>query len=243
MLVYHLSRDSIRLKHRRDNRIYISVVRLYHLAPWTWLYSYRAVLVTLRMLELSFIAGRYLFFRALLLVGWTRLPGLRDTRPPYAKLGDVLAPVKTRASLQVGGGQLGSELGLVESAPELSGLMSAFLADVKPPPRSWSVFGCVLRGLLTDLGPCFIKFGQIMSMREEIPPTVRNELQLLQDKLPPMSYKEVKIIIERELQEPLEQVFEYVDETPIAAASLSQVQRAKLRHHRYTEQPLYQLLS
>lgn len=208
----------------------ISVVRLYHPAPWGWLYSYRGLLLILRMLELDFIALRYTLFRAPLLIAWTRVPGLRNRHSPYdGGLRDVLAPTGGRGSLLVGEDKLGSSLVWLRSIPEASELIDAIQGHQEPPSKFWSVAGCFIRGLLTDLGPAFLKFGQILSMREEIPPTVRAELQLLQDKIPPMGYKEVKGILERELGRSVEEVFEYVEETPIAAASLAQVHRAKLR--------------
>ena len=207
----------------------ITVARLYHPALWKILYSYRVVLVILRMGELGFKVFRYWCFRAPFLVAWTRLPGIRDISPPYKGLSEVLAPAKTRASLSLGGGQMGSNFALAQNPADMSQLQGALMSDVRPPSRLWSVAGCVMRGFFTDMGPAFIKFGQILSMREEVPPTVQRELQLLQDKLPAMSYKQVKKILERELDRPVEEVFEYVEETPIATASLAQVHRAKLR--------------
>jgi predicted unusual protein kinase regulating ubiquinone biosynthesis (AarF/ABC1/UbiB family) len=211
--------------------MYVSAVRLYHPAPWGWLYSYRAIVVGLRMLELEFIALRYLLFRAPLLVVWTRFPQTRHRRPPlWADLSEVVAPVGERASLTVGGSQLGSNLVLAETSSQLADLRAAFLQGSKPSSRFWSVFGCVLRGLFFELGSAFLKFGQILSMREEVPPTVKRELSIMQDRLPPMSYKQVKKMLERELDRPVEEVFEYVKETPIAVASLAQVHVAKLRN-------------
>ena len=208
----------------------ISTVRLYHPAPWGWLYSYRAILLTLRMMELGFIIVRYMFFRAPVLIAWTRLPGLRDRRPPFSSsLAEVMAPLKQRPSLYMGGGQLGSDLGHVEGIGDAASLMSAVRAEQASPMRLWSVLGCVLRGLFTDLGSAFIKFGQILSMREEVPPVLKREFAMLQDKLPPMRYREITRILERELDRPVKEVFEWVEEKPIAAASLSQVHRAKLR--------------
>jgi len=207
----------------------VSAVRLYHPAPWAWFYSYQVVLITLRMMELGFVVVRYLLFRAPVLVIWTRAPGLRNTRTPYGELARVLAPFGQRASVTVAGGQFGAEVVRAKNSEEMSEVRSAFLAGVNPPSRVWSVAGCVIRGLLTELGPSFIKFGQILSMREEIPPSVKNELQLLQDRLPPMSFKEVKSRLERELTRPIDEVFEYVEPTPIASGSLAQVHRAKLR--------------
>ena len=203
--------------------------RLYHPAPWGWIYSYQAVLITLRLFDLASTAVGYIFFRGPLLLAWTRLSVLKNINPPYKGLAEVLAPPKTRASLTVGGGQLGTNLDLLKSVPQASELMGTFLAGVKPPPRRWSVLGCFIRGFFTNMGPTMIKLGQILSMREEVPPSVRKELQGLQDKLPAMPWTQVKSILERELERPIEEVFEYVEEAPIAAASLSQVHRAKLR--------------
>ena len=210
--------------------MYISAVRLYHPAPWGWLYSYQALLITLRMMEHAFIVTKYLFVKAPLLMMWTRLPGTRHRRPPFWKnLAEVLAPIDRRPSLTLGGGQLGTDLADADNVGEISGLMDSFRATVEPPPRIWSLFGSVMRGLFTEQGPAFIKFGQIMSMREEIPPTIRKELSFLQDKLPAMGPDEVRKLLEKELGKPVEAVFEHVEWTPIAAASLSQVHKAKLR--------------
>jgi predicted unusual protein kinase regulating ubiquinone biosynthesis (AarF/ABC1/UbiB family) len=210
--------------------VYISAVRLYHPAPWGWLYSYQAVLITLRMMEHAFIIAKYLSVKAPLLMMWTRLPGTRDRRPPFWKnLAEILAPIESRASLSLGGRQLGTDLADAENVGEVSGLMDSFMATIEPPPRMWSLVGSVLRGLFTEQGPAFIKFGQILSMREDVPPTIRKELALLQDKLPPMGPDEVRKLLEKELGKPVEAVFEYVEWTPIAAASLAQVHKAKLR--------------
>ena len=122
----------------------------------------------------------------------------------------MLAPTQGRGSILVGEARVGSSLAWLRTVPEASELISSLQADAPSPSRFWSVAGCFLRGLLTELGPAFLKFGQILSMREEIPPTVRAELQLLQDKIPPMSYREVKQILERELARPVDEVFEYV---------------------------------
>jgi hypothetical protein len=210
--------------------MYVSAVRLYHPAPWGWLYSYQAVLITLRMMEHALIITKYLSLKAPLLMMWTRLPGTRHRRPPVWKdLAEILAPIDTRPSLSLGGGLLGTDLAYAENVAEVSGLMDSFKTTVKPPPRFWSLFGTVLRGLHTEQGPAFIKFGQILSMRDELPPNIKKELQFLQDRLPPMGPKEAKQRLEKELGKPVEAVFEWVDYTPIAAGSLAQVHRAKLR--------------
>ncbi len=87
-----------------------------------------------------------------------------------------------------------------------------------------------IRLALTELGPTFIKFGQLLSTRPDlIGPDLADELSLLQDGTPADDFKYVKELIEAEQGRPLEEVFSWVDETPIASASIGQVHRATLR--------------
>lgn len=86
-----------------------------------------------------------------------------------------------------------------------------------------------IRQVLVDLGPTFVKLGQVLSVRPDIlPEDVLAELETLQDKVPPMSLSEVRTAIESELGRPLEDVFELLDPVPLGAASIAQVHRAKL---------------
>ena len=86
-----------------------------------------------------------------------------------------------------------------------------------------------LRKLLTYLGPTFIKFGQILSTRNDIIGTqIANELSLLQDKLPAFSYKKVKQIITLETGKKVNEIFTNFAEIPVAAASIAQVHKAIL---------------
>ncbi len=87
-----------------------------------------------------------------------------------------------------------------------------------------------LRLALEELGPTFIKFGQILSTRHDLIPEEHiKELSKLQDRVPPFSYQEAKKAIEKELQKNLDEVFISFDPEPIAAASIGQVHRARLR--------------
>jgi len=86
-----------------------------------------------------------------------------------------------------------------------------------------------LRLTLEELGPTFIKLGQIMSTRPDLlPPQIIKELERLQDSVPPFPIDEVRVIIEAELGERMENIYPVFVEQPIAAASIGQVHRARL---------------
>ena len=85
-----------------------------------------------------------------------------------------------------------------------------------------------IRLALEELGPTFVKLGQLLSTRPfMIPLELVIELSKLQDEVAPFSFEEAKKIVEKELKASLDQLFSSFDETPLASASLSQVHRAK----------------
>ncbi|HKK91579.1 MAG TPA: AarF/UbiB family protein [Desulfobacteraceae bacterium] len=87
-----------------------------------------------------------------------------------------------------------------------------------------------IRMIFEELGPTFIKFGQILSSRPDlIPVGLLKELSRLQDHVPPFSFDDARRIIVSEFGSSLEEVFEYMDEEPIASASIGQVHRAGLK--------------
>ena len=83
--------------------------------------------------------------------------------------------------------------------------------------------------LAVDLGGLMIKVGQFLSSRLDVlPPEITNELEGLQDEVPPVPFAAIRVLAEAELGMPLERAFSWVDEMPVAAASLGQAHRAKL---------------
>ena len=86
-----------------------------------------------------------------------------------------------------------------------------------------------LREMLDELGPTFVKFGQLLSTRPDIvPPDIIAELRGLQDDVRPFPFADVRRSIEEDLGQTLERLFTDFDEQPLAAASIGQVHRATL---------------
>jgi ubiquinone biosynthesis protein len=86
-----------------------------------------------------------------------------------------------------------------------------------------------LREMLDELGPTFVKFGQLLSTRPDVvPPDIVTELRGLQDDVKPFPFEQVRVVLEAELDLAVEQAFLEFDEIPIASASIGQVHRAVL---------------
>ena len=86
-----------------------------------------------------------------------------------------------------------------------------------------------LRLALQDLGPIFVKFGQMLSTRRDIlPPDIADELAKLQDAVPPFPSRQVVATLTRFYGRPLEAVFRSFDPDPVASASVAQVHFAEL---------------
>ena len=89
----------------------------------------------------------------------------------------------------------------------------------------------MLRKTLERLGPTFIKFGQVLSVRPDlIPKEYCKELEELQDKVPEFPFSDVRAIIEKELGKSIEHLFLHFEKKPIASASISQVHKAILKN-------------
>ena len=89
------------------------------------------------------------------------------------------------------------------------------------------------RMALEELGPTYIKLGQILSTRPDlIPVEFLSELTKLQDKVPPFPFTAVRKIVESELKSPLDDIFDQFEEVPLASASIGQVHKARLQSGR-----------
>ena len=86
-----------------------------------------------------------------------------------------------------------------------------------------------LRKMLDELGPTFVKFGQLLSTRPDVvPPDIVRELRTLQDAATPVSSDVARAVIESELGLEIDQIFASFDDRPVASASIGQVHRARL---------------
>jgi ubiquinone biosynthesis protein len=86
-----------------------------------------------------------------------------------------------------------------------------------------------VRAMLDELGPTFVKFGQVLSTRPDIiPPDIIQELRGLQDDAKPVPFSQIRQVLEEELGKSPERIFADLEERPIAAASIGQVHRATL---------------
>ncbi|KAM3116297.1 ABC1 kinase family protein [Phormidesmis sp. 146-33] len=92
-----------------------------------------------------------------------------------------------------------------------------------PPPA-------VLRNILVDLGPVYVKLGQLLSTRPDLLPAEYIEaLSTLQAEVPPVDWSEVEVVIRKQLRAPLEETFAAINYQPVAAGSIAQTHRATLK--------------
>lgn len=129
-------------------------------------------------------------------------------------------------------------------AKEIVGVLARYgfadlLQKMDLPPRLVNALGKMapekrgqwerLRMVMEELGPTFIKFGQLLSMRPDVvPEALIKELRKLQEEVPPVSFAQIRPILEEGLGRDLNSVFSEFEETAIAGASMAQVHRARL---------------
>ena len=87
----------------------------------------------------------------------------------------------------------------------------------------------VLKKILVELGPFYVKLGQLLSTRPDLLPANYIEaLTALQAQVPPVAWTDIEIVITEQLAKPIKQVFKYINPQPIAAGSIGQIHRATL---------------
>jgi len=105
-----------------------------------------------------------------------------------------------------------------------------YLAPWNWVPRTRGPRGERIRRALEDLGPIYVKFGQILSTRRDLlPDDIAEELARLQDHVPPFPGPRARAAIEASLGAPIDEIFRQFDETPLASASIAQVHAAQLK--------------
>ncbi|MCU7922663.1 MAG: ubiquinone biosynthesis regulatory protein kinase UbiB [Candidatus Thiodiazotropha sp. (ex Dulcina madagascariensis)] len=97
--------------------------------------------------------------------------------------------------------------------------------------RDRSAYPVRIRRTLEDLGPIFVKFGQILSTRRDLlPDELAKELAKLQDRVPPFPGSKARAIIEKSYARPIDELLVAFDEQPLASASIAQVHTAQLKN-------------
>jgi predicted unusual protein kinase regulating ubiquinone biosynthesis (AarF/ABC1/UbiB family) len=87
----------------------------------------------------------------------------------------------------------------------------------------------VLKNILVDLGPVYVKLGQLLSTRPDLLSAAYiEELSTLQNEVPPVPWAEIEIVIRQQLKRPLEETFKHINNVPVAAGSIAQTHRATL---------------
>ncbi|KAA0206580.1 AarF/ABC1/UbiB kinase family protein [Candidatus Uhrbacteria bacterium] len=97
--------------------------------------------------------------------------------------------------------------------------------------EEWRRLPVRLRLGFEKLGPTFVKFGQILSLRADlVGPEIANELRKLQDEVPALPFSELEAVLKRELKQPVQLAFKTLSPKCIGSASLAQVYRGRLRN-------------
>lgn len=145
------------------------------------------------------------------------MPALRDAGKNLARLREISAIVARH-----GFGQVFARARVFEA-------LRFRPADPDAPPKVPAPQR--FRVMLSELGPTFVKLGQVLSSRPDIlPPDWVAELSTLQDQVPELAMSEIRLVIEAGLGRKVEDAFAWIDEQPLASASIAQVHAARLKN-------------
>ena len=117
---------------------------------------------------------------------------------------------------------------LLDKVPVLKSFKYFFILVPRKISKDSSL-GERIRKALEELGPIFVKFGQVVSTRRDLlPEEIANELAKLQDQVTPFSKSQALEILDTAYDKSIDQIFKKIDDEPLAAASIAQVHSAKL---------------
>ncbi len=161
----------------------------------------------------------------------------RGSRRDYINIPDLArrgrTTVRHMSALVVGGFVASVDADREHGAAGFTFRLRALIAALVRPFLDREIRGlpypAQLRKRLEILGPTYVKLGQILSLRKDIlPDIVTDELRNLLADLPPVSFDEIRLVIEKDLHRPVEQIFAAIDTVPLGSASIAQSHRARL---------------
>ena len=116
-----------------------------------------------------------------------------------------------------------------DAEPDTHGRLKEIIAIIKKYNYDDGITPEITVNLLTDMGPTFVKLGQIASQQSEyLPPEYCEALSKLRSKVAPMDIETVYAQIEKYLGKPVNELFDYFDDKPLGSASIAQVHKAKM---------------
>jgi len=108
---------------------------------------------------------------------------------------------------------------------------SAAKGEIEPHPLDRMLYPSPqrIRRVFEELGPTFVKLGQLLSTRADLfPPEYLDEFKKLQSRVPPIPFEKIRVVIEKEFKQPISEIFASIEQESLAAASVAQVHRARL---------------
>lgn len=147
-----------------------------------------------------------------------RVPVFRDALRDFSRLGQIATVVARHG------------FGEFLARTRVGETVGAEVDTGVPPEVRSKATAARFRDMLADLGPTYVKLGQVLSTRPDLLPAEWvDELRTLQDQAPAISHLEIRSQIADSLGQPVDELFSWIEETPLASASIAQVHRARTK--------------